>query len=58
MVEHKGLQYQVAETANRSGWTWTVQMPDGHTKTGVSCSRGHAIFYAINAIEMNLKCAT
>jgi hypothetical protein len=56
MVEHKGVQYQVVETANPSGWKWTVQLADGCTKTGVSFSRGHAIFYAINAIELTLNC--
>jgi hypothetical protein len=56
-MQHKGIQYQVVETANPSGWKWTVQLGEGQTKTGVSCSRGHAIFYTINAIELNLKCA-
>jgi hypothetical protein len=57
-MQHKGVQYQVVETANPSGWKWTVQLTEGCTKTGVSYSRGHAIFYAINAIELTLKCAT
>jgi hypothetical protein len=57
-MEHKGIHYQVVETANLTGWTWTVQLAEGRTKTGVSCSRGHAIFYAINAIELTLKCTT
>jgi hypothetical protein len=57
-MQHNGVQYQVAETANLSGWQWTVQLPDGDTKTGVSCSKAHAMFYAINAIEMTLKRAT
>jgi len=51
MVEHKGFQYDVIETANPMGWKWTVQLVDGRTITGVSFSRGHAIFYAINAID-------
>jgi hypothetical protein len=51
MVEHKGVQYQVVESANPTGWKWTVQLADGRTITGVSFSRGHAIFYAINAID-------
>jgi hypothetical protein len=57
-MQHKGVQYQVGKTANPSGWKWTVQLTEGCTKTGVSYTRGHAIFYAINAIELTLKCAT
>ena len=57
-MQHKGVQYQVVQTANLTGWQWTVQLAGGHTKTGVSYSRGHAIFYAINAIELTLKCTT
>jgi hypothetical protein len=57
-MQHKGVQYQVAETANPTGWIWTVQFAEGRTKTGVSYSKGHAIFHAINAIELTLKCTT
>jgi hypothetical protein len=54
-MEHKGVQYQVVQTANPTGWKWTVQLAEGRTKTGVSFSRGHAIFYAINAIDRALS---
>jgi hypothetical protein len=54
-MEHKGIQYQVVQTASLTGWQWTVQLAEGRTKTGVSFSRGHAIFYAINAIELALS---
>jgi hypothetical protein len=54
-MQHKGVQYQVVETANPMGWIWTVQFAEGRTKTGVSYSRGHAIFYAINAIDLALS---
>jgi hypothetical protein len=57
-MQHKGVQYQVIQTANLTGWQWTVQLAEGHTKTGVSYSRGHAIFYAINAIELTFNCTT
>ena len=50
-MEHKGIEYQVVQTANPTGWKWTVHLPEGRTKTGVSFSRGHAIFYAILAID-------
>jgi hypothetical protein len=57
-MEHKGIQYQVVEIADPRGWRWIVQLTDGHTKTGVSFSRGHAIFYAMNAIDLALKRTT
>jgi hypothetical protein len=53
-MEHKGVHYQV-EKANLAGWKWTVQLADGRTITGVSFSRGHAIFYATNAIDLALS---
>jgi hypothetical protein len=57
-MQHKGVQYQVVQKADLTGWQWIVQLGEGRTKTGVSYSRGHAIFYAINAIELSLKCTT
>jgi hypothetical protein len=50
-MEHKGIAYQVVQTVNPTGWKWTVYLPEGRTKTGVSFSRGHAVFYAICAID-------
>jgi hypothetical protein len=54
-MEHKGIQYQVVQTASPTGWKWTIQLADGRTRTGTSFSRGHAIFYAINAIDLALS---
>jgi hypothetical protein len=54
-MEHRGVQYQVVETAAPRGWEWTVQLAEGRTKTGVSCSRGHAVFYAMYAIDLALS---
>jgi hypothetical protein len=51
VMEHKGVQYQVVQTANPTGWKWTVNLPDGRTRMGTSFSRGNAIFNAVRAIE-------
>jgi hypothetical protein len=51
LVEHKGIQYQVVQTANPTGFKWTVHLDDSRTKTGVSNSRGNAIFNAVRAID-------
>jgi hypothetical protein len=50
-MEHRGIQYQVVQTAYPTGWKWTVQLDEGRTKTGVSFSTQYAIFDATNAIE-------
>jgi len=53
-MEHRGIQYQVVQTACPTGWKWTVQLDEGRTKTGVSFSTQYAIFDATNAIEIAL----
>jgi hypothetical protein len=50
-MEHKGIQYQVVQTASPTGWKWTVEMDDNRIKTGTSFSRGNAIFQAVSAID-------
>jgi hypothetical protein len=54
-MEHKGIQYQVVQTANPTGWKWTVQLDEGRTKISVSPSREYAIYDATNAIEKALN---
>jgi len=54
-MEYKGIQYQVVQTANPTGWKWTVQLDGGHIKTGVSFLREYAIYDATNAIEKALS---
>jgi hypothetical protein len=53
-MEHKGIKYQVVQTANPTGWRWTVQLADNRTKTGTSYSKGNAIFRAVAAIDQAL----
>jgi hypothetical protein len=50
-MEHKGIQYQVVQTANPTGFKWTVHLNENRIKTGVSYSRGTAIFHAVRAID-------
>jgi hypothetical protein len=54
-MEYKGIQYQVVQTANPTGWKWTVQLDGDHIKTGVSFLREYAIYDATNAIEKALS---
>jgi len=54
-VEHKGIQYQVVQTANPTGFKWPVHLNENRTKTGVSTSKGNAIFSAVRAIDKALS---
>jgi hypothetical protein len=50
-VEHKGVQYQVVQTANPTGFKWIVHLDENRTKTGLSYSRTSAISSAVRAID-------
>ena len=53
-MEHRGKEFQVVQTANPSGWRWTVQMNAYRSRTGTSYSKGNAIFKAVNVIDKAL----
>jgi hypothetical protein len=53
-MEHRGIQYQVLQTANPTGFLWTVYLDEKRTRTGVSFSRENAIFNAVRAIDKAL----
>jgi hypothetical protein len=50
-MEHRGIEYQIVQTANPTGWRWTVQLNEYSLRTGTSYSKGNAIFKAVNAID-------
>jgi hypothetical protein len=50
-MEHRGIEYQIVQTASPTGWKWTVQFDEAKAKTGTSYSRGNAIFNAVRAID-------
>jgi hypothetical protein len=52
-MEHRGIEYTVVQTSNPTAYMWTVYLEK--TKTGVSFSRGNAIFNAVRAIDKTLK---
>jgi hypothetical protein len=54
-MEHKGVEYQIIQSAHPTGWRWTVHLDDGHFKTGASSSGQYAIYDATNAIEKALS---
>jgi hypothetical protein len=53
-MEHRGIQYQVVQTANPTGFLWTVYLDETRTRTGVSFSRENAISNAVRAIDKAL----
>jgi hypothetical protein len=50
-MEHQGVEYTVVQTANPTGWKWTIVLANGKTRTGSSFSRTGAIKLAIFAIN-------
>ena len=54
-MEHKGVPYQIVQTANPSGFRWSVQLDATRSRTGTSNSRGNAIFRAVSVIDKALK---
>jgi hypothetical protein len=57
-VEHKGIPYQVVQTASPTGFRWTVQLDSNRSKTGTSSSKGNAIFQAVCVIDKAILAST
>jgi hypothetical protein len=53
-MEYRGIQYHLVQTANPTGFLWTMHLDEKKTKTGVSFSRENAIFNAMRAIDKAL----
>lgn len=53
-MRYRDIEYQVVQTANPTGWKWTVQLDDERTRTGTGISRNHAIGLAQRAIDKAL----
>jgi hypothetical protein len=54
-MEYRGIEYQVVQTANPTGWKWTVSMEGRQPRTGQGHSRAAAIGLAQLAIDKLLK---
>jgi hypothetical protein len=50
-MEHKGVRYELAQTANPAGWKWVVHLNSIRTQTGFSSDRQLAIYAATRAID-------
>jgi hypothetical protein len=54
-MQHNGVEFEVVQTANPTGWKWTFQIPGKRIKTGTTSSRTAAIVLAHAAIEKGIK---
>jgi hypothetical protein len=50
-VEYRGVQYEVVQTANPTGYKWVVHLTTTRVKTGSSFSRAVAIVEAKRVID-------
>jgi hypothetical protein len=54
-MEYRGIPYQVVQTANPTGWKWTVNGLGQKAKTGTSFTRAAAERAAQRQIDKSLK---
>jgi dsRNA-specific ribonuclease len=54
-MEYRSIQYQVVQTANPTGFKWTVQLDAARTRTGLSHSVKSAVQDAHKKIDRALK---
>jgi hypothetical protein len=54
-MDYKGIEYEVLQTANPTGWKWIVHLDAGRRKSGISFSKPMAITSAKHAIKKALK---
>ena len=53
-MDHKGVEFEVVQTASPNGWKWTFQIK-GQARTGRASSRAIAIVFARAAIDKAIK---
>jgi hypothetical protein len=54
-IRYKGIEFQVVQTANPTGFKWTVRLDDKRARTGESYSRIEAIRDAQRGIDNVIK---
>jgi hypothetical protein len=53
-MQYRAIEYHVVQTANPTGWKWTVQLDGRRTRTSTGFKRTHAIALAQQAIDQAL----
>jgi hypothetical protein len=54
-MDYKGVEYTIVQTANPSGWKWTVFLDATRTRTGESPTRQLAVLEAERAIDKAIE---
>jgi hypothetical protein len=54
-MEYRGIQYQVVQTANPTGFKWTAHLGATRTRTGTAHSMKAAVLDAQKKIDRALK---
>jgi hypothetical protein len=54
-MDYKGIEYHVVQTANPTGWRWTVHMEGREPRTGSGHNRTAAVALAQIAIDKLIK---
>jgi hypothetical protein len=54
-MEHKGIPYQVVQTASPTGFRWTVEFNSNRTRIGTPAPRENAIFQAVCVIDKAIR---
>ena len=54
-MEYRNTEYHILQTANPTGWKWTVLFAGTHIRTGAAYNRASAIALAQRAIDKLLK---
>jgi hypothetical protein len=54
-MQYREIEYQVVQTANPTGWKWTVQLDENRSRTGSGFNRTNAIGRAQRAIDKALE---
>ena len=54
-MNYKGIEYQIVQTSNPTGWKWTFQPDANRTRTGTAPNRAMAVKLAEYAIDKFLK---
>jgi hypothetical protein len=55
VMDHKGVEFEIVQTANPCCWKWTAFVDAIRMRTGVALTRADAVLDAELAIENALK---
>jgi hypothetical protein len=54
-VDHSGIEYHIVQTANPTGWRWTVFLDAARTESGLSNNKSTATLNALNTINKAMQ---